>query len=119
MIGPNVIQAIIDNTRESTHTHTYFFLSFSHTRPENNWEGFPFLFALCLAASLVIWFGVDVHKGRRDAVRFAEEKRPSKGKAGAGAGAGVADAERAEGAGVSDGDSKKAECEGAGDGDSK
>ncbi|KAF8582953.1 MFS general substrate transporter [Ramaria rubella] len=56
MIGPNVIQAIIDRT-------------------QNNWEGFPFLFALCLAASLVIWFGVDVQKGRRDAVRFADEKR--------------------------------------------
>ena len=38
MIGPNVIQAIIDNTGD-------------------NWKGFPFLFALCLAASLVIWFG--------------------------------------------------------------
>ena len=38
MIGPNVIQAIIDNTGD-------------------NWKGFPFLFALCTAASLVIWFG--------------------------------------------------------------
>lgn len=38
MIGPNVIQAIIDNSG-------------------NNWKGFPFLFALCTAASLVIWFG--------------------------------------------------------------
>ena len=38
MIGPNVIQAIIDSTG-------------------NNWKGFPFLFALCTAASLVIWFG--------------------------------------------------------------
>ena len=38
MIGPNVIQAIIDNTG-------------------NNWKGFPFLFAMCAAASLVIWFG--------------------------------------------------------------
>jgi len=59
MIGPNVIQAIIDRTA-------------------NNWEGFPFLFALCVCASLVIWFGVDVHKGRRDAVRFADEKRAAK-----------------------------------------
>ena len=33
------------------------------------------MFALCVAASLVIWFGVDVQKGRRDAVRFADEKR--------------------------------------------
>lgn len=38
MIGPNVIQAIIDKTGD-------------------NWKGFPFLFALCVAASLVIWFG--------------------------------------------------------------
>jgi hypothetical protein len=59
MIGPNVIQAIIDN---------------SH----NNWKGFPFLFALCTAASLVIWFGVDVQKGRRDAVAFAERERARK-----------------------------------------
>ncbi|KAI5117559.1 hypothetical protein M0805_004472 [Coniferiporia weirii] len=56
MIGPNVIQAIIDNTG-------------------NNWKGFPFLFALCTAASLVIWFGVDVEKGRRDAVAFAAAYR--------------------------------------------
>lgn len=39
MIGPNVIQAIIDNTGD-------------------NWKGFPFLFALTTAASLVIWFGM-------------------------------------------------------------
>jgi len=56
MVGPNVIQAIIDNTG-------------------NNWQGFPFLFALCTAASLVIWFGVDVKKGRRDAVRWAAAAR--------------------------------------------
>ena len=41
----------------------------------SNWKGFPFLFALCTAASLVIWFGIDVEKGRRDAVRFAAENR--------------------------------------------
>ncbi|THH07184.1 hypothetical protein EW145_g3561 [Phellinidium pouzarii] len=56
MIGPNVIQAIIDNTGD-------------------NWKGFPFLFALCTAASLVIWFGVDIEKGRRDAVTFAAAYR--------------------------------------------
>ncbi|KAG0703844.1 autophagy-related protein 22-like protein [Suillus ampliporus] len=56
MVGPNVIQAIIDKSG-------------------NNWQGFPFLFALCTAASLVIWFGVDVTKGRRDAVRWANEQR--------------------------------------------
>ncbi|PSR81037.1 hypothetical protein PHLCEN_2v6568 [Hermanssonia centrifuga] len=56
MIGPNVIQAIIDNSG-------------------NNWKGFPFLFALCLSASIVIWFGVDIHVGRRDAVAWAEKNR--------------------------------------------
>ncbi|KAJ7581388.1 autophagy-related protein 22-like protein [Mycena floridula] len=54
MIGPNVIQAIIDRTG-------------------NNWQGFPFLFALCACASLVIWFGVDVEKGRSDAGQWADE----------------------------------------------
>ncbi|THH21372.1 hypothetical protein EUX98_g8398 [Antrodiella citrinella] len=54
MIGPNVIQAIINDTG-------------------NNWKGFPFLFALCFLASATIWFAVDVPKGRRDAVRWAEE----------------------------------------------
>ncbi|CAK5263396.1 unnamed protein product, partial [Mycena citricolor] len=56
MIGPNVIQAIIDSSG-------------------NNWMGFPFLFALCACASLVIWFAVDVEKGRRDAVAWAESIR--------------------------------------------
>jgi len=56
MIGPNVIQAIID-------------------RSGDNWKGFPFLFALCAAASLIIWFGVDVTKGRRDAVAWADSQR--------------------------------------------
>ncbi|KAG1815769.1 vacuole effluxer Atg22 like-domain-containing protein [Suillus subaureus] len=37
--------------------------------------GFPFLFAMCTAASVVIWFGVDITKGRRDAVRWAAEQR--------------------------------------------
>lgn len=56
MIGPNVIQAIINKSG-------------------NNWDGFPFLFALCTVASLVIWFGVDVQKGRRAAVMWAAERR--------------------------------------------
>ncbi|KAF9038315.1 MFS general substrate transporter [Hymenopellis radicata] len=56
MIGPNVIQAIIDNSG-------------------NNWMGFPFLFALCVCASVVIWFMVDVEKGRHDAVAWAEDNR--------------------------------------------
>ena len=42
-----------------------------------NQAGFPFLFALCALAALVIWFGVDVKKGRRDAVKFALERRDS------------------------------------------
>jgi len=48
MIGPSIIQAIIDKTG-------------------NNWHGFPFLVGLCISASAVIWFGVDVEKGRKDA----------------------------------------------------
>ncbi|KAK2459947.1 hypothetical protein APHAL10511_008032 [Amanita phalloides] len=56
MIGPNVIQPIINKTG-------------------NNWMGFPFLFAICAAASLVIWFGIDVEKGRQDAELWAEEMR--------------------------------------------
>ncbi|KAF7307521.1 Autophagy-related protein [Mycena indigotica] len=59
MIGPNVIQAIID-------------------RSGNNWMGFPFLFSLCVLASLVIWFAVDVEKGRADAVSWAESLRANK-----------------------------------------
>lgn len=51
-----MIQAIIDKTG-------------------NNWEGFPFLFALCTAASMVIWFAVDVTKGRKDASVWAEGQR--------------------------------------------
>lgn len=53
MIGPNVIQAIIDKSG-------------------SNWMGFPFLFALCFCASLVIWCCVDVEKGRTDAVAWAD-----------------------------------------------
>lgn len=56
MIGPNVVQAIIDSSG-------------------NNWKGFPFLFSLCFAASLVIWLGVDHAKGRRDAVAWADNQR--------------------------------------------
>ncbi|KAF8338471.1 MFS general substrate transporter [Amanita rubescens] len=55
MIGPNVIQAIINKTG-------------------NNWMGFPFLFAICTAASLIIWFAVDVEKGRQDAERWATDR---------------------------------------------
>ena len=56
MIGPIVIQAIINKSG-------------------NNWDGFPFLFLLCICAGLVIWFAVDVPKGRRAAVWWAAEQR--------------------------------------------
>lgn len=48
IIGPNVVQAIIDRTH-STHT------------------GFAFLFPLCLVASIIIWVNVDVERGVLDA----------------------------------------------------
>ncbi|KAG2073623.1 hypothetical protein BDR04DRAFT_294942, partial [Suillus decipiens] len=56
IVGPIVVQVIISKTG-------------------NNWHGFPLLFSMCTAASLVIWFRVDVTKGRRDAVRWAAEQR--------------------------------------------
>ena len=56
IVRPNVIQVIIDKTG-------------------NTWQGFPFLFAICLVSSLIIWLAVDVPKGRRDAVRWAAEQR--------------------------------------------
>ncbi|KAL4081450.1 autophagy-related protein 22-like protein [Scleroderma yunnanense] len=56
VIGPNVVQAVIDKTGD-------------------NWQGFPFLFALCTAASLMIWFAVDVERGRQDAVKWASSQR--------------------------------------------
>lgn len=40
----------------------------------NNWTGFPFLFALCAAASIVIWF-VDVEKGRENARKYFEDRK--------------------------------------------
>jgi MFS-type transporter involved in bile tolerance (Atg22 family) len=56
IVGPNVIQAIIDKTG-------------------NIWHGFAFLFATCLAPTLVIWLTMDVPKGRRDAERWAAAQR--------------------------------------------
>ncbi|KAH9959280.1 MFS general substrate transporter [Russula dissimulans] len=56
MIGPNVIQAIINKSG-------------------NNWDGFPFLFGTCTAANLVMWFAVDMQRGRRAAVQWAAEQR--------------------------------------------
>ncbi|KAM6496423.1 Autophagy-related protein 22-like protein [Amanita muscaria] len=56
IIGSNVIQVIIDDSG-------------------NNWMGFPFILAMCTVASLVIWFGVDVERGRGDAKDWAEEQK--------------------------------------------
>lgn len=36
--------------------------------------GFPFLFALCSAASVVIWF-VDIEKGRENCRIYVEERK--------------------------------------------
>jgi hypothetical protein len=36
--------------------------------------GFPFLFALCAAASIVIWF-VDIEKGRENCRKYVEERK--------------------------------------------
>jgi hypothetical protein len=36
--------------------------------------GFPFLFALCSAASIVIWF-VDIEKGRENCRIYVEERK--------------------------------------------
>ncbi|KAJ5240205.1 Major facilitator superfamily domain general substrate transporter [Penicillium chermesinum] len=55
IIGPNVIQAIINDTR-------------------NNWMGFPFLFAVCAGAMITIGF-VNVEKGREDCRKFAEQRK--------------------------------------------
>ena len=55
IIGPNVIQAIINDTH-------------------NNWMGFPFLFAICATAMITIMF-VDVEKGREDSRKFAEKRK--------------------------------------------
>lgn len=55
IIGPNVVQAIVNSTR-------------------NDWMGFPFLFAICAAAMIAIGF-VDVEKGREDSRKFVQAKR--------------------------------------------
>lgn len=36
--------------------------------------GFPFLFSLCFAASVVIWF-VDIEKGRENCRKYVEERK--------------------------------------------
>ena len=40
----------------------------------NNWMGFPFLFAVCTAAMIAIAF-VDIEKGREDCRRFTEQRK--------------------------------------------
>ncbi|OJD36813.1 mfs general substrate transporter [Diplodia corticola] len=55
VIGPNVVQAIVNATGD-------------------NWMGFPFLVALCAAASVVIWF-VDLERGRESCRRYVEERK--------------------------------------------
>lgn len=55
IIGPNVVQTIINSTN-------------------NDWMGFPFLFSLCSAASIVIWF-VDIEKGRENCRKYVEERK--------------------------------------------
>jgi hypothetical protein len=40
----------------------------------NNWTGFPFLFGICTAASIVIWF-VDVEAGRENCRKYVEERK--------------------------------------------
>ncbi|PLW47161.1 hypothetical protein PCASD_02332 [Puccinia coronata f. sp. avenae] len=55
IIGPNVIQLIIDKSG-------------------SNWSGFPFLFAMCLASSLAILLLVDIEKGRADALEWDKKK---------------------------------------------
>lgn len=62
IIGPNVIQAIINSS------------------DGNNWMGFPFLFTMSFLATLVIWLGVDVEKGREGARGFARMRREGEGK---------------------------------------
>jgi len=55
MIGPNVIQAIVD-------------------KKGNNWKAFPVLFVLTVLGCLVAWF-VNVPKGRLAALQWAAEHR--------------------------------------------
>ncbi|KAF8261788.1 MFS general substrate transporter [Lactarius quietus] len=56
IIGPNVIQVIID-------------------KKGNNWKAFPVLFAIGAIGCLLLCFGVNVPKGRQAAAQWAAEKR--------------------------------------------
>lgn len=83
VIGPNVIQAIIDKTG-------------------NNWKAFPVLFVIGALGCLLVWFGVNVPKGRYAAAQWAAEKR------GTGTGMVILDEK--------DGESSESKGEGKGDG---
>lgn len=41
----------------------------------NNWKAFPILFVLSTLGCLVMWFGVNIPKGRYAAAQWAAEKR--------------------------------------------
>lgn len=41
----------------------------------DNWKGFPFLFAVATVAALVMWFAVNVTKGGKDAIAWADAQR--------------------------------------------
>jgi Vacuole effluxer Atg22 like len=56
VVGPNVIQAIIDKNG-------------------SNWKAFLALFAISVLGSVVLWLGVNVPKGRHAAAQWATEKR--------------------------------------------
>jgi len=61
VIGITIIQAIIGNSGD-------------------NWKGFPFLFAVATIAALVMWFGVNVTKGGKDAIAWADAHRDTERK---------------------------------------
>lgn len=54
IIGPSVIQAIIDHSG-------------------SNWSGFPFLFAMCFMASIIIFLFVDLEEGQKDALKWKKK----------------------------------------------
>ncbi|KDQ17237.1 hypothetical protein BOTBODRAFT_30053 [Botryobasidium botryosum FD-172 SS1] len=55
VIGPLIVQGIIGIRK-------------------NKWDGFAFLFFICLIACLIIAFRVDVQKGKSDAIAWAEAR---------------------------------------------
>jgi len=56
ILGPNVIQTVVD-------------------KRGNNWKAFPYLFVFTALGCLLVWFGVNVPKGRHAAVQWAAEQR--------------------------------------------